>query len=158
MEHSSTRSIPMEELAQLIRLQTERGGRAVLTVVGSSMMPMLYQYRDSVVLEKVTRPLKKGDIILYQRENSRYVLHRIIRREKTHYICCGDNQYMREKVLPAQVLAVVTGFYRMGRERSLSAVTYRLYTFVWVYLFFLRIPYLKLRRCLARLRKQFRKK
>ena len=152
-----TVTVPMEALAELIALQLERGGRASLTVTGSSMMPMLYDRRDSVTLMPVGDQLKKGDVILYRRENGRYVLHRIIALEKEGYVCSGDNQAMREKVLPAQVLAVVDGFTRKGKTCSNNAFWYRLYRAVWVELFFLRPCYIAIRRRLGRLRAKLRK-
>ena len=46
----SKRRLPMEQLAQLITLQLESGGRANLTVTGSSMLPMLRNGVDAVEL------------------------------------------------------------------------------------------------------------
>lgn len=152
-----TVTVPMEALAKLIVLQLENGGKANLTVTGSSMMPMLYHLRDSVSLVSAAPQQKKGDIILYRRENGSYVLHRIIAVTPGGYICSGDNQAMREPVSPAQVLAVVDGFVRNGRAYSLSIFWYRLYRAVWVELFFLRPCYIAVRRRLGRLRTKFRK-
>lgn len=158
MEIERTQMLPMAQLAELICLQTENGGTAALMVTGSSMMPMLYHRRDSVMLMRPAGPFKKGQIILYKRDNGRYVLHRIIKVTEDHYVCCGDNQADREIVAPRQVLAVVVGFQRKGRTYRLTHPLYRMYTFLWVELFWLRPPYIKLRRALGRLRKQFRKK
>ena len=73
-----TQVIPMKDLAELITLQLEKGGRAKLTVTGFSMRPMLHERRDSVVLIPVRQRQSAGDVILYLRENGQYVLHRII--------------------------------------------------------------------------------
>lgn len=48
--------IPMEELAKLLQLQLDHGGEATLTVTGVSMLPMLYNRRDSVKLAVITAP------------------------------------------------------------------------------------------------------
>ena len=69
--------IPMEELMPILQLQMENGGSAVLPITGTSMMPMLRNGIDSVVIIPVSRPLKKGDIPLYKRDNGKYVVHRI---------------------------------------------------------------------------------
>ena len=42
--------IPMAELAELIKIQLEQGGRAELTVTGSSMHPLYHNRRDKVIL------------------------------------------------------------------------------------------------------------
>jgi len=158
MEKERTQILPMAQLAELICLQTENGGTAALTVTGSSMMPMLYHRRDSVTLMRPADPLRKGQIILYKRDNGRYVLHRIIKAAEDHYVCCGDNQADTETVAPRQVLAVTVRFQRKGRTYRLSHPLYRVYTFLWVELFCLRPLYIKLRRALGRQQKQFRKK
>ena len=152
-----TRTIPMEELAELVMLQLEKGGRAWLTVTGWSMMPLLYHRRDAVELIPVSPQQKAGDIIFYRRENGQYVLHRIIAVTEDSYVCCGDNQAERETVLHTQLLAVVDGFTRKGKRYALTAPGYRLYTAVWVKLFPLRKYYIALRRCLGRIRIKLKK-
>ena len=144
----------MEELAKLIELQLSEGGRAKLTVTGSSMLPMLWENRDSVDLVPVNGFQKKGTVALYRRESGQYVLHRIIQANGESYICCGDNQYMREPVKHTQLIAVVDGFTRNGRCYGLANPGYRMYTALWVGLFPLRGIYISLRRKLGKLRRK----
>ena len=73
------RSLPMEELWQLLQLQLSSGGRARLPVTGYSMMPMLRNRKDTVELIPAADRQKRGAVILYRRESGAYVLHRIIR-------------------------------------------------------------------------------
>ena len=40
------------------------------------MLPMLREGKDSVVLSKISEPLRKYDVVLYQRRNGQYVLIR----------------------------------------------------------------------------------
>ena len=154
----SKRRLPMEQLAQLITLQLESGGRANLTVTGSSMLPMLRNGVDAVELIQPTGQGQKGDILLYRRKNGQYVLHRVIALTDSGYICCGDNQAEREPVDREQVLAVVDGFTRGGKRYDLSNGFYRLYTALWVGLFPLRRYYIAVRRPLGRLRTRLKKK
>ena len=149
-----TKSLSMEELAPLLELQLKRGGRARLTVTGYSMMPMLHNHRDTVELIAPRGQLKRGDIALYRRDNGRYVLHRVIGLQGADYICCGDNQAEREPVRQEQVLAVVDGFVRAGKRHSLTEAGYRLYAGLWVRGFWLRRPYIAIRRRLGRLRRR----
>lgn len=151
------RTIPMEELSELVMLQLEKGGRARLTVTGWSMQPLLYNRRDVVELVPVSGKQKPGDIILYRRENGQYVLHRIIALSQEGYICSGDNQAVREPVAHDQLLAVVDGFIRKGKSYTLNAPGYRLYATVWVKLFFLRKPYIAIRRRIGRLLSKMRR-
>lgn len=156
-EKLQTKTVPMKSLAEIIALQLQNGGKASLTVTGVSMRPLFYHRRDSVTLIPANGRQKPGDVILYCRENGQYVLHRIIACEDTAYICCGDNQAERETVLPEQVIAVMDGFTRNGKEYSLDAFGYRVYTAAWVRLFPLRPCYIKLRRYLGGLRSKARK-
>lgn len=152
MEKMQTVVIPMESLAEVILLQLQNGGKANLTVTGSSMMPMLRHRKDSVFLVPVAHRQKPGDIILYLRDNGQYILHRIIRLAGEGYICCGDNQYEPEQVEHRQLIAVVEEFTRKGKHYTIETCGYRLYTALWIRLFFLRKPYIALRRHFGRLR------
>ena len=58
-----------------IEQEIERG-KYLSTLVGNSMQPLLKTRRDQVVIEKITLPLKKYDIVLYKRANDQYVCHR----------------------------------------------------------------------------------
>ena len=147
----------MEQLAELITLQLDNGGRASLTITGYSMMPLLRQRRDAVELILPSDRQKKGDIILYRRENGQYVLHRIIALTEGGYICCGDNQASREPVAHSQLIGVVDGYVRKGKKRTLKGVGYRLYRWIWVNLFFLRPGYIWLRRHTGKVLKRLRK-
>ena len=53
-------------------------GKIVSTVIsGGSMLPFLSPQRDYAFLERISRKLRRGDIVLYKRPNGDYVLHRI---------------------------------------------------------------------------------
>lgn len=145
-------AIPMEELMALLTVQMEASGSAQLTVTGYSMMPMLHNRRDTVTISPVTGGQKKGDVILYRRENGRYVLHRILRCRKNGYILCGDNQFFTEKVEQSQLLAVVTAFTRKGKTYPVTDPGYCRYVWWWVHLHPLRWLYLIPRRCLGYIR------
>ena len=71
----------MNEKKSLIDI-VQNEGRAVTVPVGISMWPMLKNRKNAIVIEKVTKPLKKYDIPMYIRhdgpDNSdRIILHRI---------------------------------------------------------------------------------
>lgn len=154
LEHIQTVTVPMEALAEVIELQLKTGGKANLTVTGNSMLPMLHHRKDSVMLVPVEDKQNIGQVILYRRENGRYVLHRIIAVTPDGYVCCGDNQFEKEPVAHRQLIASVVSFTRKGKLYDCSALGYRFYTAIWVRGFFLRKTYIKLRRCLGRLRQK----
>ncbi len=147
-------SMPMEQLAQLLAVQLENG-TAPLRITGSSMHPFLRHGEDTVYLQMPEKPLKKGDVIFYCRDNGRYVLHRIVRViEDGQYICSGDNQHIPETVSQRQVLAVAESFRRGKKSFTTRHPVYRSFVWAWVGLFSVRRPILAVRRWLGRLRKR----
>lgn len=148
-----TMRVPMEQLVTLLRLQMADGGRGQLTVVGTSMQPLFKSDRDRVFLELPKTLPQKGDIILYRRNNGRYVLHRIVAAKENAYFCCGDNQWKKEYVQQDQVIAVVTGFVRKDKEYTLREKGYKLYVAFWVASRPLRRPAFALRRLLSKCKK-----
>ena len=98
---------------------------------GTSMLPMLRQGKDSVILSPLPDKLKKYDLPLYRRDDGHYVLHRIVGVGET-YTCMGDNQFLPEAGLrQEQMIAVVTAFCRGNRQIPVTSRGYRLYCRVW---------------------------
>jgi hypothetical protein len=121
------------------------------------MLPMLRNRQDSVILVPPNSPCT-GDVIFYRRSNGKFVLHRIIALQGKDYFCCGDNQAEREFVSRRQVIAVVDEFMRKGKRYTRDHFGYRVYVALWVKFFFLRSPYIKLRRLISGLRGYIRNK
>ncbi len=83
---------------------------------GDSMMPMLRQGRDSVLISKPTNPLIVGDVVLYKRLDH-LTLHRIIKIKKNgKLIIRGDNRFTNEKDISINdVVGVMVGAIRDGK-------------------------------------------
>ena len=73
----------------------EKDGVLVYRNVGDSMLPLIKQGRDVIVIEKISKQLKRLDIPLYKRESGQYVLHRILKCKKDGYVMCGDNRFVK---------------------------------------------------------------
>jgi hypothetical protein len=122
----------LEELMPLIREALDGGKPVRFSPYGTSMLPMLRQGIDSVVLSPLPDKLRKYDLPLYQRENGQYVLHRVVGVSDT-YTCMGDNQVDPEPGLRhEQMIAVVTSFTRNGRVIPVTSFGYKLYCRFWV--------------------------
>ena len=108
---------------------------------GVSMLPLLRQGRDLfTVRKKEAKRCKAGDVVLYKREPDQYVLHRIIKVRPKDYVILGDNCINREYgITDNDILGVMTGFVRDGKEYSIEALWYRIYSFVWLHTAELRI-------------------
>ena len=123
----------LDELMPLIREQLAEGKRVKFMPRGMSMLPMLRQGIDSVILSPLPDKLKKYDLPLYQRDNGQYVLHRIVKAGNT-YTCIGDNQFVYESGLRReQMIGLVTAFCRDKKEISVTALSYRIYCRAWHY-------------------------
>ena len=123
--------VDMEKLEPSIREIVGAGGRVRLTVTGQSMMPTLCDKRDCVILEKPEK-LKKQDIVLYQRSNGDYVLHRIVNVKNGKLALCGDNQTMVEyPIEESQVIAVAGEIVRKGKTIPKNKFSYRFCAFFW---------------------------
>ena len=108
----------------------DRDGKLVYRTKGISMEPMLRQNRDLVIIRVPSSRLKKYDVALYRR-NSNYVLHRVIGVKEDHYLIRGDNTYRVETVPDEDVIGVLAGFRRNGKEISTDSIGYRIYVRVW---------------------------
>lgn len=132
MDSFANKEYSLEELMPLIREQLSLGQHVRFSPRGTSMLPMLRQGIDQVVLSPLPEKLSKYDLPLYQRDNGQYVLHRIVACEEASYVCMGDNQFQKEKgIRQHQMIAVVTAFYRADKRHSASESKYRLYCRFW---------------------------
>ena len=138
MDFSQSKGVKLEQIMPLMKEQLSLGNTVSFYPKGTSMLPMLRQNKDSVILAPISGSLRKYDLPLYQRDNGQYVLHRIVGVGET-YTCMGDNQLVPEEgVRPDQMIAVVTAFTRDGKKVSVDNPAYRLYCRVWVWLYPLR--------------------
>lgn len=117
----------------LIREQLKNGQSVRFQPKGTSMLPLLRQGIDSVVLSPLPERLKKYDLPLYQRDNGQYVLHRIVKAGDT-YTCVGDNQFALEPGLRGdQMIALATAVNRGGKTVSVNSLGCRVYCRFWHY-------------------------
>jgi len=124
------------ELSILLPLIQESftAGRTVrFSPRGISMLPMLRQGLDCVILSPAPEKLRKYDIPFYRRDDGKFILHRVVKVGET-YTCIGDNQFeLEEGVRHDQVIAVVSGFTRGEKEHQVSEWSYQLYCRFWHY-------------------------
>lgn len=108
----------------------ENNDRLVYRNTGTSMLPLLNQGRDFFIVEKINnQPLRKYDVVLYKRQPDTYVLHRIIKIEKGKYVIRGDNCINKEYgITDNDIIAVMTGYIRKGRQHSTGEFFYKLYS------------------------------
>ena len=110
------------------------GGEFRMYPKGTSMLPLIVQTRDSVVLKRnFEEAARKHDIAFYRRRNGQFVLHRVMDIcDDGTYTMCGDNQTELEKGIEKdQIIAYVAGLYRKDKLVDINSGAYKAYVFLW---------------------------
>lgn len=129
---------------------------------GSSMEPLIRCRKDPVTIVPVNRELLPGDIVLFEREDGAYVVHRLYRisEEKQLVQTWGDNCCRPDKPVPVSaVLGMAVSFCRNGRVISLTTEEQRSYGIKWMNSRWKRPLWFAYRRCrsvMGRCRKKIR--
>lgn len=117
-----------------------------IPVTGGSMIPFFHS-GDTAYLDLLTREPRRGDIVLYTRNNGRYILHRIYKVNKNgSFVMVGDAQQELE-LLPnrEQIHAIVTAGRHKGKLMTPKSLRWQLYKHVWLWLRPFRYRLMKLK-------------
>ena len=135
--------ILLEEYRKL--LEDENIEALPLVISGNSMAPFLVHGRDTVYLSKPAGPVKKGDTVLYRRDNGAYILHRVYKADKDSYTMVGDAQTHLEKgIRRDQIIAVVTSALRKGKMQKPGTFWWEFFEKLWINMIPLRPAVVKL--------------
>lgn len=138
--------------------QLAKNGKLIYTNKGDSMMPLIKQDRDLLIIIPAEGRLKKYDVPLYKRDSGQYVLHRILKVRHDDYVICGDNRYNREYgITDKHIIGVLSGVVRNGKEISVNEWKYKLYVHLWCDFFPLRVFILKVKRLPKWLKRRIKK-
>ena len=119
--------------------QLAQNGKLIYTNKGDSMMPLIKQDRDLLIIEPAIGRLKKYDVPLYKRDSGQYVLHRILKVREDDYVICGDNRWVKEYgIQDRHIIGVLTAVVRDGKEISVNNWKYKLYVHLWCDMFPIR--------------------
>ncbi len=124
------------------------GGEFRIYPKGTSMLPLLRQGIDSVVLKRRSdNSVKKHDIAFYRRDSGAFVLHRVMKIEKDgSFTMCGDNQTELEYgINTEQIIGYAGEIYRKDKPIFKNPF-YRGYVFIWCIM-----PYRRFERACRRL-------
>lgn len=118
----------------MLKELVEEGKEVRMVISGSSMSPFLEHERDSIFFAAPQQPLKKGDIVFYQRPNGQYVVHRICRVRPEGYEIAGDGQTELERgVGREQIFAVVTKVERKGKILKPGSFWWEFFAHIWIH-------------------------
>lgn len=128
----------------------KRDGSFLYTFRGVSMKPLLNQGKDVVIISSIDRPIKKLDIVLYK-VNERYVLHRVLKIKKDHYVIRGDNTYSKEFIPKNKVFGILTFYYKNDKLKKVNTKGAILLYYLWLTTYPLRWLLVKTKRLLRRI-------
>lgn len=130
---SKLRVLPPEILmGPLLELVKEQG-EVPLVISGNSMAPFLVHGRDTVYLSAVKSSPKKGDMVLYQRDNGSYILHRVYKVEEGIYSFVGDAQsFIETGIRQDQLRAVVKAVRRKDKLISSGDFWWDFFEKIWI--------------------------
>lgn len=95
---------------------------------GFSMIPLLHDGGDRVVLEKPKAQLRVNDVAFCKTDDGRYVLHRVVENKNGGYVLRGDNCRSCEFCKSDDdVIGVVRCFIRRGKNVKVDALSYKIY-------------------------------
>ena len=158
MQAQSRTDFDLVEYVPLIEEVIASGGEFRLFPRGTSMLPLIRQGKDSVILV-LPKDLSKGDIVFYRRPDGQFVLHRIIKKSKDgSFVLCGDNQTVLEKgIISNMIIAVVSAVFRDEKRIEKTAFGRIVYEFFWCIMPLRKLIFFS-RRVLSRLKRIFSKK
>ena len=120
-------NVNLKEFWPVMKEVIESGGEFTFYPHGTSMMPLIREGVDQVVLVKADT-VKAGDAVFYLRDNGQFVLHRIVKVKNGEYIMCGDNQVGLEYgITDKHILAKMKAVIRDGQIIDETNAKYRRY-------------------------------
>ena len=123
---------------------------------GDSMRPLIRRGRDLLFFVPLTRPLRRGDVVLFEAPPGRYVAHRVRQVKGGDVQTLGDHCWYPDPWMPsAAVLGMAATVERGGRRIPLDSPLARALGRAWMAGLPLRRGWWKCRalagRCLRRM-------
>ena len=120
--------LDMREIFPLMSEVLDSGGEFRLYPKGTSMLPLLREGEDSVLLTKAGN-LSVGEMYLYRRKNGKFVLHRLVAFDDVgNPVFRGDNQnWLEYGVTQPDIIARVCGIYKKDVPYPMDSRRYHAY-------------------------------
>lgn len=133
-QYISAEQIHSQGVKQDIEALLLQGSAVQFKPQGYSMYPLFVPGRDQAVVAPVDPGrLKRGDVVLYRRDESILVLHRIWKHTGDQFYLVGDNQKEIEGPLrPDQMRGILVEIIRNGKRFSVKNPIYRILSALWL--------------------------
>ena len=138
-------TLSTQDYIQTLKFAVENGQEASMVITGNSMAPFLYHERDVIYFKAPDAPLKKGDMVFFQRSSGQFVMHRLWKKKKDGWFIIGDNQSEPEgPISENQIFAKVV---RIKRKDHIIGP----HNFIWFFFAHIWIHLIPFRRILIRI-------
>ncbi len=100
---------------------------------GESMRPLIRRGRDLVTIVPLVRPLRRGEVVLFEYPAGHYVVHRVYRIRGERVQTLGDHCWYPDPWMPSScVLGTAQKAERNGKCIPLSSAPARAFGFCWM--------------------------
>lgn len=145
------RNVDTRQYVSMLRELVRDGKEVSMLITGSSMSPFLLTHKDTICFKSPWRPLRRGDMVFYERLSGQFVMHRIYKVRNEGLYIVGDAQHEIEgPVDPDQVFGLVTKVNRRGKWIGPNDFWWKFYEHIWIRLVSLRPVIFRLYRFLTR--------
>lgn len=98
------------------------GDEICLKVKGKSMEPFLRADKDYVIIRKCDVEPRRGDVVFFEDDFGKLIMHRIVEKNENEYFFCGDGCTNCEGPLPLSAIkGIMTGYIRNGKKYSVNS-------------------------------------
>ena len=118
-----------------------------ITLNGHSMEPFIKYQKDTVTIIPINKNIKCGDIVLFQRNDGQYVVHRVFKIKESKVQTLGDgclspDAWIYRSNIVGKIIKIKKNKITVNTDTSLS----RCFGIVWMKLLFIRNYYKYIRR------------
>jgi len=126
--------IPATQWSSAILPILDEGSNLKIPLSGRSMIPLLIGGRDEAIISTFKgKRLKRGDIVLYARDDGTHLLHRIHHIKNGNFFVLGDAHIAIEGPIKKEnVLAVAVAVVRKNKTILCSRIDYRIISSLWL--------------------------
>ena len=137
--------IDTREYVSVLRELVHEGKEVSMMITGSSMSPFLIHQRDMIVFKAPDRGLRRGDMVFYQRDDGRFVMHRIYKIGMEGFYMLGDAQIEIEGPLRRdQIFALIVKVRRKNKWYQEGDFLWEFFADSWIKLLPIRKVLIKL--------------
>ena len=87
-----------------------------IKLAGASMEPLIRMNRDTVEIIPLCREPKEGDIVLFERQDGAYVVHRVYRVDAERIVTLGDHCENPDPPVPKEKVLGLVSRIRRGKK------------------------------------------